>query len=111
MPTPQQMVKLLNELHALVPEATHELIETRIDCDDRHALNDHPALVPSSGCYGNQIGLLGVLNGIAGLDGELIEAAYDNNTPNGRERLIGFRLREKKRKEASAAETEVCFTM
>jgi hypothetical protein len=55
----------LNSLMNLDPEALHNLIETRVACND--ALRDHPSVQ----CWRNEqgqcvVGLLGILNGFIG---------------------------------------------
>lgn len=101
MITPQKMVEVLNELMTADSFAMHELVETRVACNE--ALADHPTVPVMSvsqfpDCKRQAhfpgltscVGLLGVLNGIAALDGEVIEGCYNQD-----EQLIRFELRQK----------------
>jgi len=69
--TAQQVVDLLNEAARLDPEAVLELINARVPCNE--ALNAHPTIQtgPRRGIdprhdKRNEVGLLGILNGIFG---------------------------------------------
>lgn len=86
--TTQQIVALLNEIAKNDPHAAHNLVEQRIPVDNPQWFADHRTLVIDAS---NKFGLLGLLNGIAGLDGEVIEAIVDDTTM----RVIGFQVREK----------------
>lgn len=70
------IINVLNELVALDREAVTKLVETRVPCNQ--ALADHPTVQVSEG---PSVGLLGVLNGIAGVDHDgwgFIAASFDD---------------------------------
>ena len=89
--TAQQIVDLLNEAVLLDRDGIYELMKQRAPIND--ALLDHPTIQ----CWGRdessdgvaRFGPLGLLNGIAAIDGELIEMVIDTET----RKLVGFRLR------------------
>lgn len=91
MITPKDIENLLNEFVRIDRDAIEALIEQRVACTK--AVEEHPTLVPSGAPDGQlAIGPLGLVNGIVGLGGELIEAVYDTaKVP----RLMHFRLRKK----------------
>lgn len=68
--TVHDVVSFLNELTALDPAAMHNLVESRVACNDPFA--DHPTLQVSSRVNGDgsdyEVGILGVLNGLFGTD-------------------------------------------
>lgn len=81
---PHIVVDFMNELQALDPEAVETLIETRVPCN--YALAGHPTLqcVPLGG--GHSVGLLGILNGLCGVDrtgAGFIVAEFDD-PPSGK---------------------------
>ncbi len=86
-----QAVNLLNEAMGLDPVAIEALIEQRVPCNQ--ALGDHPTIQ----CLSEQpdeclLGMLGILNGICGVDEKgwgPIAAVYDDDT----KRLLRFDLR------------------
>lgn len=80
MITAQKIVDLLNELTAADPGrfgAMHQLCEHRVPACP--AITDHQTVPVSLERVGApfQIGMLGVLNGIAALEGKVIMAHYD----------------------------------
>jgi len=84
--TAEQIVDLLNEIHALDPKVLKPLIETRVPCNQ--AIVDHPTITvdgesPTGPCT---VGLLGILEGIAGIDGKLIAMRSDQKTGD----VVGF---------------------
>ncbi len=91
MITAQSIVDLLNELVVIDPAALHDLVETRVLCHNPTGIENHRTVIPSDEDGPLKLGLLGVLNGIAGLDDERIEAGFDDVT----KRLVKFRLRAK----------------
>jgi len=83
-------IEFLNELLRADPQAVSALIETRVPCNQE--LADHPTVqVRSYGLNGGyQVGLLGILNGLFGVDEEgwgPIAAQYDENDDTT---VIGF---------------------
>jgi len=74
--TLQDTINLLNEMLALDARATYRLISSRAACNKE--LGDHPTIqVLDIG----EVGLLGVLNGLFGVDEEdygAIAAVFDN---------------------------------
>jgi len=104
----EQIVTLLNKAADLDPAAVHSLICNRVPCNA--ALGEHATIQVGAqmgdrdGCPLLIVGLLGILNGIAALDGDLIEAvfdggpvgkAWDPENPPAPVRFSGFRLRPK----------------
>lgn len=85
------IVNLLNDALKTDPRAIDALLCTRVPCNQ--AMVDHPYIVVGAkndrGDYPT-LGVLGLLNGIAGLDGKIIEACYDDDTHC----LIEFRIRK-----------------
>ena len=67
--SPQEMadhfVERLNEMVAADPNVIHRLVEHRIPCNDALAAHPTVQVVP-----GNEVGLLGVLNGLIGVDAD-----------------------------------------
>lgn len=62
-----QVVALLNEAFALDPEAINALVNTRVRCNE--ALGEHPTIQCGIDAEGHTtIGLLGILNGLVGVD-------------------------------------------
>lgn len=89
----QTIVDLLNQAVKADPSAMHALVVNRVPCTD--ALADHPTIVvDDEGTPGYpHVGLLGILNGITGLEGQTIEAVWDGE-PQKPQEFVGFRLRE-----------------
>ena len=60
-------IKFLNDLLAIDPDAIGKLVETRVGCNA--ALAGHPTVQVSGDLSGQDcVGLLGVLNGLFGVD-------------------------------------------
>jgi hypothetical protein len=84
-----ETIAYLNNLVHLDPEAMHALVETRHPCNK--ALGDHPTVQvgPRRGRRrGIEVGMLGIINGMFGVDSEhwgAIVAQF-----NGEGKLIGF---------------------
>lgn len=93
MITAQKIVDMLNELLALDPGVVHALSEHRVPLSNPQPFLDHPDVVP----YGESddgpmsLGMLGVLNGIAHMTGDLILAHYNDDRL-----LTKFTLKERK---------------
>jgi hypothetical protein len=88
----EKIVDLLNELYFLDPELMRQLTVRRVPCN--RALADHPTvtvLSPNEADPPYSCGLLGVINGIAGLDGRVIGAVIEADDTN----FAGFALLEK----------------
>jgi hypothetical protein len=88
----QRIVDFLNELVAIDREAIEQLIEFRVPCNQ--ALADHTTVQVESQGYGPRVGLLGLLNGLVGVNAAgwgYIMADFDGNAQNIGH-LIGFRL-------------------
>src|SRR6185312_14369952 len=83
----QQIVDLLNELHGLDPTFLDTLIEHRVPCNK--AIEDHPSVTVHAEKPEDPgvVGLLGIIEGIVGIDGDIIMADYDAD-----KKLIGFHL-------------------
>ena len=81
--SPDEIIEFLNSLIAIDPQAMHALVETRVPCNT--AMQDHPTVQVSDAT----VGLLGVLNGMMGVDDRdygTIAAQFDDATGE----LIGF---------------------
>lgn len=61
-----RIVNFLNQLHTADPRAIHALTETRVLCNE--ALASHPTCQAAETTDGPKVGLLGVLNGLCGVD-------------------------------------------
>ena len=86
----QRVVDYLNDLRERDPAAIHALVETRTPCNE--ALADHPTCQVAIEGSQASVGLLGVLNGLCGVDSQgwgPIAAHYDGDL------LTGFSLRDK----------------
>jgi len=74
-----QIAQLMNEMLAADAQAVHRLINTRVRCN--RALAAHPTIQVATiegGHYTNhEVGMLGVLNGIAGLDRRVVACVDD----------------------------------
>ena len=68
--TVEQTIKLLNEMLAIDPEATQALIDSRVNCNE--ALADHATIQVQQyeGDDHPKVGIIGVLNGMFGIDDE-----------------------------------------
>ena len=67
------LVNLLNELHALDPEAMSALCEARVPCNTD--LADHPTVQVFDEPESYTVGIIGILNGLCG--------AYDSGPRKG----------------------------
>jgi hypothetical protein len=85
MPSTQAIVDLLNEALRCDPAALSVLLFHRVAVNKR--ITDHPTIICAPRGNSSTLCPLGLLNGVAGLDGDIIEAQYDND------KLVGFRLR------------------
>lgn len=86
---PQDFLEILHDLLELDPEATHNLIESRVKCIEK--VEGHPSLIPYR-CHDDaplQLGPLGLINGVLGKYGYRI-VAYYHDDPNIK--LFDFRL-------------------
>lgn len=81
--TLQEVVNLLRALNRRDPEAVHALIETRVPCNQ--LLADHPTVQVMEQFAEGQpqyvVGLLGVLNGLFGMDENGMGAIIANIAP------------------------------
>ena len=78
LPIADQIATLMNEMLALDSFATQKLVNTRVRCN--RELAQHPTIQVGqhSGCgITYDLGLLGVLNGIAGLDRRVVAVMDD----------------------------------
>jgi hypothetical protein len=87
--TTSQIVDLLNELLQEDPRAIETLTSVRVEC--AASLREHPTLVvraaeTDTGEQVQTLSLRGILNAIAGIDGEEIIGEYEHDT----NRLIRF---------------------
>lgn len=63
----EKVVVLLNEIHAADPAALAALVAARVPCNS--ALADHPSVqVGQTDDGGFEVGIMGVLNGLCGVD-------------------------------------------
>lgn len=88
--TTDQIVDVLNDAFRTDPHAIDGLLIASIPCNQ--AMSDHPTIqVRAKNEQGDfpVVGTLGILNAIASIDGEIIEAQYDGDSHC----LIGFRVR------------------
>lgn len=87
-----QVIERLNSMVAADPEAMRALVEHRVPCNE--AMADHPTVQVGRrrdpGPYGDrpfEVGMLGVLNGILGTQGEggpgYLASVMDVDCPNG----------------------------
>lgn len=84
-----RIVELMNSAFKADPKAMEQLIEARVPCNT--ALRNHPTIQVGE-CAGEspRVGLLGILNGIVGVDFEgwgRVAATYSDDEPP---QLIGF---------------------
>ncbi len=94
--TIEEAVELLNEMARLDPKATERLISQRIACNE--ALAKHPTVQVHDGKGGNSVGMLGVVNGMFGVDDEgwgAVAAVYEVICPNDHETPKGSTIRDK----------------
>ena|SRR5436309_604212 len=91
--TAQQIVDLLNIAIKIDKVAIRMLIDQRISCNSDLMSNANILLYKGSADSGFSVGLLGILNGMANLDGECIEAMYAEGDGLKLKTLVGFRLR------------------
>lgn len=78
--TSDQIVDLLNEALALDPAAIDSLLCTSIPANK--GLMEHKTIQVLTKNKNNDfpvLRVLGLINGIAGIDGDIIEAIYENN--------------------------------
>jgi hypothetical protein len=83
--TVDDVLVLLNVTHAADPKAMDALVKARVSCNEE--LANHPTVQVGlrNGSY--SIGILGILNGLFGIDGKgygAIAANYDSD------KLVGF---------------------
>ena len=82
-----QMIRFLNELMEIDPDALHKLIETRVPCNTD--LAEHPTVQVQGTQEKPCVGLLGILNGFVGADNDgwgFVCASFDDDTG----KLTGF---------------------
>lgn len=87
--TAKKAAELLNEMLALEPYATKQLVENRIFCNA--GLVNHPTIQVGLVAGHMYVGFLGVLNGIllrGQNDGKVVAAVYDEQN-----KLIRFEVR------------------
>ena len=90
--TAQQMVDVLNEALAIDRKCVSSLIDTHCCTDNPDGFEAHRTIVPYCDRGVLSLGVLGLINGFAGLDNELIETVFD-----GKGLITSFRLRVKER--------------
>jgi hypothetical protein len=64
----RRVLDLLNEVHALDPAAVNALVNHRVPCNA--ALVDHPTVQCGKSADSFTVGLIGLLNGLVGVDAE-----------------------------------------
>lgn len=80
-----RVIALLNEAFQRDPEAVAALVNNRVPCNA--ALAEHPTIQCGGG--GTTVGLIGILNGLCGVDASgwgAVAAEYDTET----KALVGF---------------------
>ncbi|MGP1664311.1 MAG: hypothetical protein ACTS5I_00045, partial [Rhodanobacter sp.] len=60
-------IAFLNELIAIDPDAIAHLCVKRVPCNE--ALSDHPTVQVAPEQHGYSVGVLGIINGLFGVDG------------------------------------------
>lgn len=79
----RRAAKVLNEALALDRDAIRALLDHRVSCNN--ALGDHPTIQVGQGHGGAlQVGLLGIVNGICGVDSKqrgYVAAVYESEDP------------------------------
>jgi len=84
----KQVASLLNEMLALDPEATRNLVFNRVPCND--ALADHPTIQVRAREDGScEVGLLGVLNALIEPEYRIAVTIEDDQS-----KVHGFEVRE-----------------
>lgn len=87
--SPQDVIDLLNQAFKLDPQAIEKLFAVRVQCNE--SLAEHPTIqVRDYGPDSPNVGVIGLLNGIFGVDDEesgIIGSIYDDNE------LQGFKLK------------------
>ena len=85
----ERIVALLNEAFELDPAAISALYRYRVPCNE--ALADHPTIQVAKTATGYDVALIGLLNGLGGVDAEgwgAVAASVDTDvTPH---KLLGF---------------------
>lgn len=83
----KQIVEFLNEIFKIDPAAVISLVETRFACNDKMA--DHSTVQVAESTSGYVVGLLGILNGICGVQENgmgFIAVIYEDD------KIVGFKL-------------------
>ena len=91
--TTQQIVDLLNEAFKIDPAAVDALLQLCVPVNKE--LMNHPTIqimTKNDKWEFPVLRLIGLLNGIAAIDGEIIEGLWDTDTFV----FLGFQIREKK---------------
>jgi hypothetical protein len=90
--TVDEAIALLNSMVKADPEATEKLVEQRVPCNIFMA--DHPTVqVQVIDSSGGEVGLLGVINGLFGVDDKgwgPVAAQFEGDSPETLGPLIGF---------------------
>lgn len=88
----ERIVEVLNEMLSADPAATHALVANHVPCNP--TLAEHPTIqVDGHGGRFASVGMLGVLNGLAGVDAESygpVAAVYDSDMRE----ILRFELRQ-----------------
>lgn len=105
----RRTISLMNDAIDCDREAVEKLVEARVECNDE--LAEHETI--QTGDYHepgkNSVGLLGILNGIVGVDEEnwgCIAASYDSET----KKLIRFTLLRKRKIVKRPMSVKCCVT-
>lgn len=64
--TIDEVIEFLNSLIAIDASAVAELVKTHVPCNE--ALAEHPTVQASTDFYGCNVGMLGIINGMFGVD-------------------------------------------
>jgi hypothetical protein len=84
----QRAIEVLNRIHTKDPTVLQQLIEHRVPCNAKLLYDETVQVGPGPGYEGYEVGLLGIVNGLFGVDESgagLIGACYDDD-----HNLIGF---------------------
>lgn len=95
--TAQQICDVLNQAFEADSSAMHMLNCLRVPCND--AMAKHPTIqvreTSADDLCAHTVSFLGLLNAMTAMDGEIIEALYDQDDDWSPWVLIGYRLRAK----------------
>lgn len=88
-------VEVLNQALESDPKAISTMMTQRFDCN--RALTEHPTIQVSEKEGRRTIGVMGLINGLFGVDKDgygFIAGIWETDQNNGLDRLVGFKLLE-----------------